>query len=222
MLNENLLVEKALKQPVFGWGGWGRACVYDESGRDITITDGMWVIALGNNGLIGLISFNASLLLPIVLLVKRFPARALVTGLLAPASVLAILLNLYSIDCIANAMVNPIYFLVLGGLTGILGPSGRHKQPLTLGSKHVSIRQRQRQMAILQLLTWRYRMNRDAPGAWNVRRPQSGWSRWVVRWLQLGGHVRPRRPGTPPRNIGADLSMTVLIIPSIGNAGSMA
>ena len=35
---------------------------------------------------------------------------------LAPACVLATLVNLYSIDCIANAMVNPIYILALGGL----------------------------------------------------------------------------------------------------------
>src|SRR5258707_458001 len=111
MFNEDLLVNKALKQPVFGWGGWSRARVTDDSGKDISITDGMWVIAIGNNGLVGLISFNAALLLPLILLIRRCPIRAWQSPTIAPSCALATLAALYSIDCIANAMLNPIYYL---------------------------------------------------------------------------------------------------------------
>src|SRR5262249_10896494 len=121
MMNEDLLTAKALKQPIFGWGGWGRARVFDDEGNDISATDGMWVIALGNNGLVGLISFYSALLLPMALLVNRFPARAWQMATMAPVCALAALVNLYAIDCIANGMVNPIYLLVLGGVTGVLG-----------------------------------------------------------------------------------------------------
>ena len=39
--NDDLLIAKALQRPIFGWGGWGRNRVYDESGRDIAVTDGL-------------------------------------------------------------------------------------------------------------------------------------------------------------------------------------
>ncbi|MHC4067080.1 MAG: O-antigen ligase domain-containing protein, partial [Planctomycetota bacterium] len=53
LTNEDLLMEKALARPVFGWGRWGRARVYGEDGKDISATDGLWVIALGRTGLVG-------------------------------------------------------------------------------------------------------------------------------------------------------------------------
>ena len=49
--NEDLLIAKALQRPIFGWGGWGRNFVYDESEhRRVTVVDGMWIIALGSYG----------------------------------------------------------------------------------------------------------------------------------------------------------------------------
>ena len=76
----------------------------------------MWIIALGNNGLVGLISLYLALLLPMILLVKRYPPALWGTPTLAPVCVIATLANLYSIDCIANAMMNPIYILGLGAV----------------------------------------------------------------------------------------------------------
>jgi hypothetical protein len=37
-----------------------------------------------------------------------------------PAAVLAIGLMLYILDCLSNAMINPIYTLIAGGLAGIV------------------------------------------------------------------------------------------------------
>lgn len=128
--NENLLVAKALERPIFGWGGWARARVYnEESGKDMTITDGLWVIALGNHGLVGLVSLNAALLLPMVILLKRYPARAWQVPAMVPACVLATLNTLYAIDSLANAKANPIYLFALGGLTGVLGTLDPRRLP---------------------------------------------------------------------------------------------
>src|SRR5699024_3988850 len=44
LTNEDRLSAKALQRPVFGWGGWGRNRVYNKYGKDISITDGMWII----------------------------------------------------------------------------------------------------------------------------------------------------------------------------------
>jgi hypothetical protein len=120
--NEDMLTAKALQQPAFGWGGWGRSRVFDEeSEKDISITDGMWVIAIGTNGLVGLTALYTALLMPLLLLIKRFPAPYWRDPALAPVASMTVLLGLYSLDSLANAFVNPVYLLALGGLTGALG-----------------------------------------------------------------------------------------------------
>lgn len=121
--NEDLLIEHALKQPLFGWGGWGRNRVYDDEGNDITVTDGKWIIELGTNGSLGLISFMAILLVPVTLVLVRIPVRQYASARYGPVVVLAVLVVLYTIDCLPNSMMNPWYVVIVGGLTsGLASP----------------------------------------------------------------------------------------------------
>lgn len=117
--NEDLLVGKAMKQPVFGWGGWNRYRVIDEDGRVEGITDGMWVIAIGENGLVGLTSATAALLLPTLLLTWRMRPRDWGHALGAGAAALAVVAALHMIDNLPNGMFNPVYVLCVGGLAGL-------------------------------------------------------------------------------------------------------
>lgn len=114
--NEDMLAAKAMRQPWFGWGSWGRDRVYDKWGNDISITDGLWIIEFGRHGYAGLISWLAAMMVPLGLLAWRYPARRLVSAELAPALVLAILVALYAIDCLVNAMINPMFMLAGGGV----------------------------------------------------------------------------------------------------------
>jgi hypothetical protein len=117
--NEDMLIEKASTKPWFGWGGWGGWRVYDQkTGEDITVSDGMWVIARGEKGMVGLVSVTAVVLLPFAILLRRIPARYWSTVAGGPPAALAMLLMLYSIDNLFNAMLNPIYLLAAGGLSG--------------------------------------------------------------------------------------------------------
>jgi O-antigen ligase len=117
--NEDMLIEKASLRPWFGWGGWGGWRVYDpKTGEDITVSDGMWVIALGEKGMVGLVSVTAVVLLPFALFLRRVPARYWSTAAGGAPAALALLLMLYSIDNLFNAMLNPIYLLAAGGLSG--------------------------------------------------------------------------------------------------------
>ena len=77
--NENLLAGKAMERPAWGWGGWGRNRVFDASGRDVSFTDGMWIINLGVHGLVGLVAWTAVLLLPSYLFLIRYPVRSWAT-----------------------------------------------------------------------------------------------------------------------------------------------
>lgn len=117
--NEDILAEKALQRPVFGWGGWGRARVYNEEGEDITVTDGLWVIILGEKGAFGLSALTVTILMPLVIFRLRYPVAEWARPPAAPGAPLAVLLGLYMIDCLLNAMVNPVFMLFAGGLSGL-------------------------------------------------------------------------------------------------------
>lgn len=117
--NEEILGVKARQRMLFGWGGFGRNRVFDEMGEDTTITDSLWIIAFGVNGVFGLASMTASILLPSIVFLVRYPARLWKNPNVAPAAALAVCVVLYMLDCVLNAMVNPIFMLAAGGLASI-------------------------------------------------------------------------------------------------------
>jgi len=118
--NENMLAEKALEQPWFGWGRWGRSRIYDEWGKDITTTDGLWIITFGQTGLVGLIAVTSIYLLPALLLWKRHPVAEWSTPRGAAVAVLTLILLLYAVDNLLNAKINPICALCMGALNGLM------------------------------------------------------------------------------------------------------
>ena len=128
--NEDLLLAKEFQRPILGWGGWGRWRVYDEAtGKDITISDGMWVIAMGEKGLSGLVALNLIVLLPLVLVMRRIPLRHWAHPAAAAPVSLAMLLVLFSIDNLFNAMLNPIYLIAAGAISAFYVASGRATVP---------------------------------------------------------------------------------------------
>ncbi len=127
---EDLLAAKALQQPVFGWGGWGRSAVHlvteGDSSRKMVVTDGLWIIYLGSKGFVGLGLFYLALVLPAILFVRRFPPRLWGDPRLAAGTLAATFLCLYIIDCLLNAFPNIIYLTLAGGLISL--------EPKQLGS----------------------------------------------------------------------------------------
>ncbi|HAX76128.1 MAG TPA: hypothetical protein DCY88_09910 [Cyanobacteria bacterium UBA11372] len=123
--NEELLAKKARERIMFGWGGFGRNRVYAPDWKgdivDVSITDSLWIITFGINGLVGLVSLTLALLLPPAsLFILRYPASTWSHPKVAPAVVLAICLPLYELDCILNAMTNPIFAIISGALSALV------------------------------------------------------------------------------------------------------
>jgi hypothetical protein len=123
--NEDLLIQKALERPLLGWGGGGRARVYDEfDGHDITITDGTWIIRLGMRGVVGWVGTFALLLLPIWRARKCLPKldderdRIQLAGL-------ALIVAVYSVDLLPNALFSNLPIFLGGALYGITGNIAR-------------------------------------------------------------------------------------------------
>ncbi|MEM7599901.1 MAG: hypothetical protein AAF357_00630, partial [Verrucomicrobiota bacterium] len=120
-VNEVALVEKALEQPVFGWGGWGRSRIYNEKGEDISVTDSLWIILFGQTGYAGLVSFGLTLSVPLLLFLRRFPPETWEENIeVAVALPLVALVAIYLIDCTLNDMKSPIYIMIVGGITSVL------------------------------------------------------------------------------------------------------
>ncbi len=118
---EAILVEHAMSQPLLGWGAYDRNRVYNEEGRLITVTDSLWIITLGQKGLLGLTALAAALLVgPAVLLLGVRP-RHWAHPELAPATGLAVIVLLFAYDSLINGMINPVYTLAAGGVTGLVG-----------------------------------------------------------------------------------------------------
>ena len=117
--NETILIVKAMEGTVFGWGGFGRSRVYDEKGKDLSVTDGLWIITLGQNGIYGLIMLTITIQMPTILFMLRYKPGQWNNKALAGPAVMAIFLALTMIDNLLNAMVNPIYMLFSGGLTSM-------------------------------------------------------------------------------------------------------
>jgi hypothetical protein len=121
--NENILVNKAMQKPLFGWGPNGANLEISPDGVILSIPDGLWVIAVGVNGVVGLLALFGALLVPVALVKRRFRAAAWGDPMLAGVTCFAVILTLHAIDNLMNAMMNPIFVLALGGLSGIVAAS---------------------------------------------------------------------------------------------------
>lgn len=112
--NETRMMERVNEKPLTGWGGWGRWRVYDEQGRDITISDGTWIITLGKWGWLGFIGLFGMISAPLWLALrasKRAPPGA-------STAALALMTAANLIYLIPNSTLTPIAWLAIGALAG--------------------------------------------------------------------------------------------------------
>lgn len=115
--NEDQLAAKGLERPVFGWAAWGRGRIYsDYDGRDLSRTDGLWVIFLNENGLFGLTSYLMVILVPLWLFARTVPPDAWFTKAIAPIAAMAVAVMIHLIDMIPNAFAHPVFYIGAGGL----------------------------------------------------------------------------------------------------------
>ena len=120
MYNEDLFVAKASLRPFFGWSAWNRFQVFTTTGKQLTTPDGLWVLALGQYGLVGLLSITMIFVLPAWYALRRLPAKLWFHPLSGPTIALTTLTALYMLDNILNAMINPIFTVAIGGLLAVL------------------------------------------------------------------------------------------------------
>ncbi|QND70437.1 hypothetical protein [Tardiphaga robiniae] len=134
--NEDQLLAHALQRPWFGWGRYGRSRIYNEYGKDISVTDGQWIITLGQFGVFGFVAQFGLLSIGI------FRARRAMSRTATPRdryllSALALMMAVIVIDLLPNSGLEPWTWLMCGALVGrtdalLTGRSGRPSQATTL------------------------------------------------------------------------------------------
>lgn len=141
--SEHLYIDKSMQRPILGWGGWNRTATWDEESHFSAIPDGLWIITLGENGVLGLATLLAGMLIGPVMLHRRVPVDRWSAPPYAAAAAMAVVVALYMVDNLMNAMVNPVYAVAAGGIVGFVAvrptspPGGRSMVSTARGVRRV-------------------------------------------------------------------------------------
>ena len=113
---EGQLLEKAWRRRWFGWGRFGRGRIYYK-GRDITISDGYWIITFGEFGIIGFIATFGLLSLTVLRaagalkLTQNRRERELLGAL-------SLIVAISLLNQLPNSSMSPWLWLLAGSLLG--------------------------------------------------------------------------------------------------------
>ena len=114
---EDQLLQHASERFFFGWGRFGRNRVFSDDGADRSVTDGHWIITMGQFGFIGFLAefgliamgvFRAALVFKFVNSERH--------RILLSAMALIVAINL--VECLPNAAISPWTWFVAGSLLG--------------------------------------------------------------------------------------------------------
>jgi len=122
--NEDLLLNRAEEKPLFGWGSYGRNRVLIQTDwgetKDISPTDGTWVILVGTFGWVGYIACFGLLTYPFW---RGFRLRGKALPIATTTLLMMHLLNL--LDLIPNSSLRPITWIIAGALANMAAMSVR-------------------------------------------------------------------------------------------------
>ena len=129
--NEHELLEHASKRFFFGWGTWGRNRIYDKDlSKDISVTDGRWIVTLGQFGWFGFIAEFGLMALPVFRAMSAFKFTML-EGERSILAAHALLVGVIMINQLLNSSLAPWLWLLMGGLMG------RAEAIIEIKKKHV-------------------------------------------------------------------------------------
>jgi hypothetical protein len=124
LVQEDLFVVRTLESPLFGWGGYSRGWPVDpDTGKKLVgMVDSLWVITFSSRGFFGITTLIIGMLIgPWTVL--RATANGSIQKEKMPnilAAMLSLIVILFMIDSLFNAMINPIYIMCSGALVGWL------------------------------------------------------------------------------------------------------
>ena len=124
--HEGVLASKAREALLFGHGGWGgyrdidSAILEEATGRSSAITDGFWIIVLGQRGLVGVVTVFGWMLVPAAMAIWLVSRRGVPASIAYPVIGLALWSSLYAADLLLNGFVSTVQGFVAGSLTSFI------------------------------------------------------------------------------------------------------
>jgi hypothetical protein len=118
--NDTMIVNRAMEQPLFGWGGWSRWRVRDEFGNDITVSDSWWGILVGTTGVFGLVTAYGTFMGPMFLLIRQRSRKRVFEGSKGAAWAVGMAILLFVFDTLLNAMPNTVFMLAAGAMASFV------------------------------------------------------------------------------------------------------
>jgi len=116
-VHEKQLLDRASQRLVFGWGRFGRSRIYDIYGKDVSVTDGGWIITMGQFGIFGYLAEFGLLALPVFRAASAL--KFVETGRAAVFfGALALIIAITMIDLLPNDSLSPWTWLLAGALLG--------------------------------------------------------------------------------------------------------
>lgn len=138
--NEDQLLARGRERMLFGWGGYSRQRIFDQTtGEDLSVTDGHWIIELGQRGLVGYVGMFGLLLWPVVLAYRQ-RKRIRDPGERHLVAALALIVAINAVDLLPNGLFSYLPYFYSGVLAGVLpyyarassarprGPAARREQ----------------------------------------------------------------------------------------------
>jgi len=116
--NENIVLERSLERPLYGWGGFDRIFVFDEeSGSELSTFDGAWLITYAESGGLGFVAKFGLLTWPIWLAFRRIRKIPIRSDQLLIATI-GVATAVVSVDLLPNGMFTYFPHLFAGTLLG--------------------------------------------------------------------------------------------------------
>lgn len=135
LIHDQRLKDRALERPILGWGGWGRQRLRSAGGANLSITDAMWVIMIGQHGLIGLVSWVGMFVVPCVMVVRSVNIRHLISKPMLPVLALVLIVPMLMTDLMLNAFIGPILIMIPGALVSLASALAKMAQASDVASK---------------------------------------------------------------------------------------
>ena len=115
---EQKLLAHVSERFMFGWGRYGRNRVYEEEfGKDISVTDGLWILTLGQFGFVGFVAQFGLLTIPVFRAATALKQISSGREKILFAA-LALIVAVTAIEQLPNASISAWSWLLVGALLG--------------------------------------------------------------------------------------------------------
>ncbi|HVU52787.1 MAG TPA: hypothetical protein VHL80_19030 [Polyangia bacterium] len=118
---EEYIMTRTLERPWFGWGPGGRSFRLDPvTGENRSVTDGLWALVFGSDGVLGYALYFGMLFYPVWRsrrALKQLPTKQDQTFVAA----LAVIGAIYIVELIPNSSIDPYITFLTAVLAGVVG-----------------------------------------------------------------------------------------------------